>query len=272
MDEKDLKKFLRGRRTQPVRRGWRCPDEIELAAYVDHRLEGPTREFVEAHIADCDSCFSQVSFLLQAADSTESVEMPTTVLGRARNLVPGKSQRTTSWGWRWAAYATAASLVLFVVLIALRMRTKQAVNAPGGPLVAQQHQPDLVPFPQTTPALPLPVPSHPSEKPKSPAPTVRSEGQNLLPTILFPREGATLRRGELDFRWQPMADTVFYDIRILTPEGDLILESKTEDTHLQIADEVRLEPRAKYFVSIRAHLREGKTVQSSIVSFRISEQ
>ena len=69
-----------------------------------------------------------------------------------------------------------------------------------------------------------------------------------------------------------MADTVFYDIRILTPEGDLILESKTEDTHLQIADEVRLEPRAKYFVSIRAHLRKGKTVQSSIVSFRISEQ
>ena len=151
MDEKDLKKFLRGRRTQPVRRGWRCPDEIELAAYVDHRLEGPTREFVEAHIADCDSCFSQVSFLLQAADSTESVEMPTTVLGRARNLVPGKSQRTERAGAGVGPPMQRPQVSFFVALIALRMRTKQAVNAPGGPLVAQQHQPDLVPFDRLRP-------------------------------------------------------------------------------------------------------------------------
>jgi hypothetical protein len=68
-----------------------------------------------------------------------------------------------------------------------------------------------------------------------------------------------------------LADTVFYDIRVVTAEGDLVLESKTEDTHLRIADNIPLQPGAKYFVSVRAHLRQGKSVKSGIVSFHISE-
>jgi hypothetical protein len=101
---------------------------------------------------------------------------------------------------------------------------------------------------------------------------IRREGQAQLPVVVFPRNGATLRRSELDLRWQPLADTVFYDIRVVTAEGDLVMESKTEDTHLRIADNIPLQPGAKYFVSVRAHLRQGQTVKSGIVSFRISER
>lgn len=276
MDEKDLKEYLRGRRNQAFRRGWRCPDEMQLAAYVDHQLEGPGREFVEAHLADCEFCLNQVTFLTQAADWTDSAEVPTPVLRRARDLVPRKSGGMTNWGWRWAAAsAAAACLVLLFAFIALRFRTQQAVDAPSGPLVAQQHQPDIVPVPQTSPVIPRPAPTHSTEKPnpaESVAPVTRREGQNLLPAVVFPRNGATLRRSELDFRWHPLADTSFYDIRVVTAEGDLVLESKTEDTHLRIADNIPLQPGAKYFVSVRAHLRQGQTVKSGIVSFRISER
>jgi hypothetical protein len=275
MDEKYLKELLRGRRDQPVRRSWRCPDEMQLAAYVDRKLEDAARESVEAHVADCDFCLNQVSFLVQAADWTDPAGVPTQVLLRARNLVPRKSGSITTWGWRWAAAsAAAACLVLLFAFIALRFRTQPAVNAPSGQLIAQQHQPDIAPVPQTTPAIPRPVPTHSAEKPtlEPVAPTIRRGGQDLLPTVIFPRNGAALRRSELDFRWQPLADTVFYDIRVVTAEGDLILESKTEDTHLRIDDDVPLQPGAKYFVSVRAHLRQGQTVKSAIVSFRISEQ
>jgi len=79
-------------------------------------------------------------------------------------------------------------------------------------------------------------------------------------------------RSELDFRWQPVADIVFYNVTVVTAAGDLIQETKTEDTHLRIADNIQLVPGGKYFVSIRAHVREGKTVKSNIVSFRISER
>jgi hypothetical protein len=99
---------------------------------------------------------------------------------------------------------------------------------------------------------------------------IRREGQAQVPAVVFPRNGATLRRSELDFRWQPLADTAFYDIRVVTAEGDLVLESKTEELHLRIADNIPLKPGAKYFVSVRAHLRQGQTVKSGIVSFRIS--
>ena len=178
-----------------------------------------------------------------------------------------------TWGWQWAAASVAVTcLVLFVVFIALRFRTQQVVNAPHGPLVAQQHEPDTVP--QTTAAIPRPVPTHSAEKPRLEpvAPVIRRGAQELSPTVLFPRNGATLRRNELDFRWESLADTVFYDLRVVTAEGTLVLETKTDDTHLRIADDIQLQPGAKYFVSVRAHLREGKTVKSSIVSFRVAGQ
>jgi hypothetical protein len=275
MDVKDLKELLQGQSSRSVGRRWRCPNEMQLAAYVEHKLQGSTRDFVEKHVADCEFCLSQISFLVHAADQTDSSEVPTSVLRRARDLVPKKSGRMTNWGWRWtAASAAAACLVLLLAFIALRLQTQQAVNAPDGPLVAQQHPPDIVPVPQTTPALPRPAPTHSAEKlrPSEPVvPEIRREVQDLLPTIVFPRNGTALRQSELDFRWQAFADTVFYDIRVVTAEGDLVLETKTEDTHLRIADSIPLQPGAKYFVSVRAHLRQGKTVKSGIVSFHISE-
>ena len=275
MDEKDLKELLRGRRSSPARRGWRCPDEIQLAAYVDSKLQGSTREFVEMHVADCDFCLNQISFLAQAADQKDPTEIPAPVLSRARDLVPRKSGGMGTWGWRWvAASAAAACLVFLVAFVALRFSNREAVNAPKGPLVAQQHQPEIAAVPPTTPAIQRPVATSSSEKLRSSEPVppvIRREGQAQLPAVVFPRNGATLRRSELDFRWEPLADTAFYDIRVVTAEGDLVLESKTEDTHLRIADNIPLQPGAKYFVSVRAHLRQGTTVKSGIVSFRISE-
>jgi hypothetical protein len=160
----------------------------------------------------------------------------------------------------------------FITLRFLRQRT---VNAPSESLLAQQHQPDLVPQAQTSPATLRVAPQPSSTKPRSvepAAPAIRGGGQNLSLTVLFPRDGATVGRSELDFRWQPVADIVFYNVTVVTAAGDLIQETKTEDTHLRIADNIQLVPGGKYFVSIRAHVREGKTVKSNIVSFRISER
>ena len=275
MDEKHLKDLLRIRQSQSGRRGWRCPDEIQIAAYVDHQLEGAAVESISTHLANCDFCLNQISFLLQARDWANPDEVPADVLRRARNLVPRKSVRATTWGWRWvAASATAACLVLLLAFITLRFLRPPTVNAPSEPLIAQQHQPDMVPLAQNSPATRVaPQPSVPKPRPVEPAaPAIRSGGQNLSLTVLSPRNGARLQRSELDFRWQPVADTAFYDLTVVTAAGDLIYETKTEDTHLRIADDIPLVPGGKYFVSIRAHVRGGKTVKSDIVSFRISDR
>lgn len=96
MDEKDLKELLQSRRGQPARRGWCCPDEIQLAAYVDSKLQGSSRELVEKHISDYDFCLNQISFLAQAADQKDPADVPAPVLRRARDLVPRKSGRMTN--------------------------------------------------------------------------------------------------------------------------------------------------------------------------------
>jgi hypothetical protein len=276
MDEKDLKDLLQSRRRKSFRRSWRCPDEIQIAAYADHQLEATARELVSTHLANCDFCLSQISFLLQARDWANPDQVPPDVLRRARDLVSRKSGRATTWGWRWvAASATAACLVLLLAFITLRFLGQPTVNAPSEPLVAQQHQPNIVPLAPNSPATPRAAAQPSATKTRSvePAgPAIRGGDRDLLPTVVFPADGATLPRSELDFRWEPVADTVFYDVRVVTAAGELIHEAKTEDTHLRLADDIQLAPGGKYFVSIRAHVREGKTVKSNIVSFRISER
>ena len=275
MDEDDLKDLLRGQKSRSGRRGWRCPNETKLAAYVDRQLDGVARQSLEAHLAGCDYCLGQVSFMVQSADWTSAAEVPASMLARARNFVPRKEASATKWRWQWAA-ATAATacVVLLVALIAIYFH-RQTGPTSNEPLIAQQERDMVAPKP-TTPTIPLPrpAPTSSTQKPRvaepSP-PALRGGGRELLPTVTSPRNGAILRRGELQFRWKPLADAEYYEIRVVTAEGDPVFESKTEDTHLGVGNDVQLHAGAKYFVSVRAHLREGKTTKSRLVSFRIVE-
>ncbi|HEX6626207.1 MAG TPA: hypothetical protein VF064_20995 [Pyrinomonadaceae bacterium] len=80
-----------------------------------------------------------------------------------------------------------------------------------------------------------------------------------------------LKRGVAEFRWQPAADALFYEVFVVTAAGDIVLEQRSEATRLPLPADAPLTPGAKYFVWIRAHLREGKTVNSSVVSFRVAD-
>lgn len=276
MDEKDIRDFFLSRSDSAVRRGWRCPDELQLTAYTERQLTGRAQNSIEGHLADCAFCRGQVAFLTQAADWTASEEIPVIALRQARDLVPPKSEKLTVWPWRWAAVGAAAvSVILLVTFIALRFQ-RQKVNAPSEPLVAQQHQPELAPpIVETSPAVARPGPARVHEKPglAQPAtPETRRENQPQLPVVVFPHDGATVGKSELDIRWEPFADAILYDVRVVTTEGTLVFESSTGDTHLRITDDNQLQRGTKYFVSVRARLRQGTTTKSDPVSFRVSEK
>src|SRR2546430_189310 len=99
MEEK-LKKLWTRRSERRLRRGWRCPDEAQLAAYADSQLGGAARASVEAHLADCDFCRAQVSFLVRAAEADEAPAVPAQLIARAQQLVPAQPSRTNLWDWR----------------------------------------------------------------------------------------------------------------------------------------------------------------------------
>jgi hypothetical protein len=279
MEDTEIKKLLQVQRGQAGRRGWRCPDEIQLAAYVAQRLSNSARDSIEAHVADCDFCLSQVAFLTQSADWANSVDVPANLLSGARNLVARKPSKGINRGWRWAATTAAvACFALLFVVIALQLRTQQSVSTTSDPLVAQQKRPELITSPQITaspPALSL-EPTQPVQTPKAKStqtPVVRSKiAEDLLPTLITPRDGAVLRREDLEFRWQPVSEAIFYEVRVMSAEGDLVFEGQTEDTRLKPGSTAPFVPGTKYFVVARAHLRQGKAAKSNVVSFRLAEQ
>jgi len=255
MNEQDLLRLLRSRKTGEGQRGWRCPDEADLAAYADARLADGARRRIEAHLAGCDFCLDQVAFLLRPEESAMP-DVPPGLLARARDL--GATGKEVRWWaeWRWGTAAAAAACVVLGAIIWLRQPTPPPVPSRSGsaPLV------EVAPAPAATA-----VPSAPHR-------AVRN-GQKLSAglRLLFPREGALIPSEGFDFRWTEVRGCLFYEIRLMTGEGDLVWEGRVEATQARIPANVQLTPGGKYFISVRAYLPEGKTLPAAVVGFRVAE-
>src|SRR5712692_5177326 len=92
-------------------RRWRCPSEETLAAFTERRLVDRAAERVQAHLADCEYCLGQVSFLLESEDR-ELPEVPAGLLVKAREAATRKEPYRYPL-WRWG---TMAATVGFVAL------------------------------------------------------------------------------------------------------------------------------------------------------------
>ena len=271
MSERELTALLRSKKRGNPKRGWRCPDNNKLAAYVNGQLANE-RKSLETHFANCTACLETLSFLAQSVD--EPLEaVPANLLARARSL--GNKKPVVVWRWRWAM-ATAAACMLIVVLIAIWRARVQEQPKPAD-MVAQQHQPDQpnIQLPsvgqtaksQATATSGKPVQSpHPIELR---APVIRGPEDQLKPTVVFPRDGAVVKVGQQPMRWKPVADATFYEVKIVSEDGSAVVTESTNNAELQV-NKPALQAGHKYFVKIVAHLSGGRTVTSGPVSFRVA--
>src|SRR5215467_10968326 len=94
-----------------------CPDEHQLAAYVDQQLIGAERERVESHLAKCDSCLQQVGFLVKNSYVPEESTPPWLLHGA--KIIKTAAHRDVRFGLKWVSVA-AASAVLAIGLLVLR--------------------------------------------------------------------------------------------------------------------------------------------------------
>jgi hypothetical protein len=92
------------------------------------------------------------------------------------------------------------------------------------------------------------------------------------PSVVAPAENATVARQDLEFRWQPVAGSVYYEINVVTEDGTVVWQARLEGTKTRLPDAPRLEARTKYFVWVRAHLVGGETVKSPAVSFHLADR
>lgn len=133
-----------------------CVDAMLLATYMDHRLTGPERQRVEAHIGVCPDCHDAFQHAEQRLETVTAAprSVPAALLDKANALgTPNTAAEpplwlycmqqlrhwTTErlpqpqWTWAWGGVAVAASLVLVVTLWQLRTAPERVVQTDPGP-------------------------------------------------------------------------------------------------------------------------------------------
>jgi hypothetical protein len=232
MDEKDVIAALsRGAQRAPARTE-ACLRPDLLAALLDGGLDASRRLAAETHVADCGFCLAQLAVLIRSADDAEPPAMPDSVIARAERLAVRPARRFGSrHGW-----AAAAVVVLAVGLLSTQW-------APPG--------------------------VGPSAKP--PRQTRYADGEALQPRLLAPVEGSVIEPLEQVFHWTAVPGSLFYDVRLVSPDGDLLLRERVNDTRWLIPAHLELRPGEEYFVRVDAYLNDAKYLSSEHVVFTVNQ-
>jgi len=216
-------------------------------------------------LADCEFCLGQVAFLVRLKETPIPEAAPAALVAQASEGASVKARPWFAWAWRWEAAAAMVACAVVVLVISLREASRPAPvvsPAPRGEVAAAR-----VPAPaETNPLVPLAsAPARAGVQLRGGTPTLST------PTLLFPAPHATLLRSQVEFRWQSVPGASGYEVRLLTAEGDLVWEKRTEASSVKVPADVKLAAGQNYYVSVRADLPEGKTAQSRVVAFRVAD-
>jgi anti-sigma factor RsiW len=213
-----------------------CPDEHQIAGYVDGGLADSARGQVETHLADCTHCLALVGLLCRERDAPAVERLPGSVGARARGDVVELPQRRWRVAPQWAA---AAALVLAVpLLLQLGRDPHRGAEGPGSPASSVTR-------------------------------TIAPAADGLQ--VLSPAAGAAVDVRRLSFHWTEVAGTPFYDVRVVTDAGDVIIQQRVTGTSWRPPASLNLQSGAEYFVHVDAYPSGDKAVSSDHVPFRVEE-
>jgi hypothetical protein len=267
MEEKELTTLLRSDDFKQSSRTWRCPDENQLAAYVNG--QPVDRRKLEKHLADCKACLETTTLLVAEFAGSQSV--PPALVARARSL--GDNVRAVRWNWGWTAAAATACVLIVLSIVFWQVRSAKAPS-PASDLIAQRNQ---SPSSTTEPAVNInsypATSSPPALKPKAKevqTPAVRGTNAGQKVNVMFPREGSTVRLPVQTIRWLAVPDAAFYEVKVVTEDGAAVTAPSTSNTELLLPFDA-LKPGSTYYVTVVAHLSGNRTIRSEPVKFRVAE-
>lgn len=237
MDRDELKSLLQSIEVPERQPG--CPADEQVASYMEGGLsERDHREF-ETHLTDCAWCLERVGILGRALEHEAKAAVPDLALARARRMA-GEAPEPGS-RWRSAPGWVAAALVVLAIGLVARNQL------PTGPEPAPLTQPEAVR-------------------------TIRSiDSEAMGPGLLKPGEGIQVTHSNGAFNWTPVTDSLYYQVRIVTVEGDLLWQERVNETHWQLPSELPLTSGLEYFVRVDAHLSETRSLNSDYILFQPDE-
>ena len=253
MTDLNLPKMLnRGADAKQPGRRRNCLSDGTIAAYVDSALGDSERIRVQEHLAGCAYCRSLVSDIVKQGRVTDVPGAPAALLEKAHALVPSKPKR---WAWTWAP-VTAAGVLVSAAIAVMVLKTPQRLTIPVWP----------------APAVPVLMESKPAiQVTPSDDETIRKlKSPEYSPRILSPHPDSIVQREQLEFRWNAVRGSIYYHIRVLTPDGDLVWQGDSTATQTKFPSRMILRS-GKYFVLVSAMLKNGRAAKSSPVEFQVAD-
>jgi hypothetical protein len=166
-------------------------------------------------------------------------------------------QRNQGWYWATATFAIASAAVVAAVLL-WSHQAPQLRSVVFGPQMA----------PPPAPAVALAaIPSRPIGTRGTPD-ILRSKQLGRELVVLTPLQESSVGRVSV-IRWQVIEHAVYYDVRLLSADGDVLWREQVDTDHATVPSHVALVPGSQYFVLVRAYLADGKTVDSRAVGFKV---
>ena len=213
-----------------------CPDEHQIAGYVDAALDEASREQFELHVADCSRCLALVGLLCRERDAEAIQPVLDSAVAPTRAPVTKRPQRR----WRLAPHWAAAAAIVLAVPLLLQVGRNLERGTEG------------------------------QGRPEPPATrTLASTAAGLQ--VLSPGAGTAVDVQQLSFHWTEVPGSPYYDVRILTDAGDVVIRQRVTGTTWRPPAQLKLQPGAEYFVHIDAYPSGDKAVSSDHVPFRLSD-
>ena len=231
-----------------MRRGWLCLGEQTIAAYIDNALGHAKKTRVEGHLAKCERCRHVVAEIVKLQRVVDLSVPPIEVTPAHVRSAPAAFAFCR---WLWAPTG-AIAVVIFVVC------SLWVVRQPRDLLI-------LPPQPPSAPTVAKAQSVNPPGRPLSELvrePAVRE----ARPVLLSPVEGSTVAREHLEFNWKPVSHSRYYEVRVVTGDGDLRWKGRTMESALPLPSHVDLRS-GSYFVWIPAYHTDGSISRSTPVRF-----
>lgn len=251
MNRDELKSLLQ-QFTETAERQTGCPDDYQLASYMDSGLSEEGHTWFELHLADCGYCIERIGLLGRARESEIEATVPELVLVRSRKLASGTSAEESKTGLQLRSPNTRRWAAAAVVVLAIGALSQLYSPSPNG----------------RKPSPPIETPGQQT----SIADTRSIDPGAMGPHFLSPLEGMTITPSGGMFNWTAIPDSLYYQLRIVSDEGDLVWQERVDGTQWGLPSELSLVPGAMYFVRVDAYLAEAKTLNSDYVLFRIGDR
>lgn len=213
-----------------------CPDEHLIAGYVDGTLDASACEQLERHAADCSHCLGLIGLLSRERGGDVTELVPAAVIAQACAVATERPQRRQRYAPQWAA---AAVMVLAVpLLVQIGRNLERGAEGQGRPAPAATR-------------------------------TVTPDSAEIQ--VVTPLAGSAVDPRMLSVRWSDVVGTPYYDVRIVTDAGDVVVQERVTGTTWQLPSQLELQPGAEYYVHVDAYPSGDKAVSSEHVPFRVAE-